>query len=239
MHVRDILLMAGSVLLAAASLGRACTTDADCDDGSVCNGIETCSAGACQPGTPLPDGASCSDQNGCNGAETCLAGTCYPGYPVVCGNIPGTISWCDPLVGCNYQLRAAFDGCDAPSSAAFSFAMAKRRCPCDENTTHGEYVRCFAREVAESVLPRNCRGLVKRCAKRSTCDKPDGFVTCCFARPGSCDGSLCQDGVTPCSGGEDCPPRNRCSVKPSAEACTARGGSPSGGSCCDVMCGLP
>jgi hypothetical protein len=99
---------------------------------------------------------------------------------------------------------------------------------------------CVAREVADDGLPRNCRGLVKRCVARSTCGKPGDSVTCCVAGPGWCDGGLCQDGVTPCSRAGDCPPRKRCSVKPSAAACIARGGTPGGGgSCCDAPCLLP
>jgi hypothetical protein len=30
-----------------------CTTNADCDDGSYCNGQETCVSGSCVPGTPV------------------------------------------------------------------------------------------------------------------------------------------------------------------------------------------
>lgn len=113
MQIPRVLLIAATVLLADPPLGRACTTDPDCNDGSVCNGTEVCVAGSCQPGTPLPNGASCADGNGCNGAETCQAGTCYPGYPQNCGNIPNFAAWCDPLTGCNYQLSTAFVGCDA------------------------------------------------------------------------------------------------------------------------------
>jgi hypothetical protein len=40
----------------------------NCDDGNVCNGIETCDPmQGCQPGQAL----ACDDGNGCNGIETC------------------------------------------------------------------------------------------------------------------------------------------------------------------------
>jgi parallel beta-helix repeat protein len=48
----------------------ACTSAADCDDGRVCNGAETCNTatGMCQAGTPLPD----TDADGvCNVADNC------------------------------------------------------------------------------------------------------------------------------------------------------------------------
>src|SRR5207245_11505855 len=47
-----------------------------CGDGNVCNGAETCQAGACSAGAPL---TSCSDGDACNGAETCQAGVCGAG----------------------------------------------------------------------------------------------------------------------------------------------------------------
>ena len=59
----------------------ACITDADCDDGLFCNGIETCSGdGACQPGT----GPCEEDGLFCNGEESCDEenGTCeHSGSP--------------------------------------------------------------------------------------------------------------------------------------------------------------
>jgi len=50
-----------------------CTMDAECDDGNVCNGAETCVAGACQPGTPLvcDDGNPCTN-NLCNPTTGCV-----------------------------------------------------------------------------------------------------------------------------------------------------------------------
>ena len=50
-----------------------CTVDPDCDDGTFCNGAETCDVGTgvCQPGTP----PACDDGAFCNGAETCNEGT--------------------------------------------------------------------------------------------------------------------------------------------------------------------
>ncbi|NIS35481.1 MAG: hypothetical protein GWO04_38545, partial [Actinobacteria bacterium] len=43
-----------------------CTVDADCDDGVFCNGAETCTAGACAPGTA----PSCDDGVACT-VDTC------------------------------------------------------------------------------------------------------------------------------------------------------------------------
>lgn len=53
-----------------------------CDDGNLCNGIETCNVSrTCDAGTPLP----CNDGNACNGQETCNPSSgCVAGAPVNC-----------------------------------------------------------------------------------------------------------------------------------------------------------
>jgi hypothetical protein len=69
-----------------------------CDDGEVCNGLESCENGACVSGTPL----DCDDGNTCNGVETCDPTTgCQPGTPLNCndGN-PCTDDSCNPATGC-------------------------------------------------------------------------------------------------------------------------------------------
>lgn len=87
-----------------------CTSDADCDDGDVCNGTETCntSTGACQPGTPL----SCDDGNLCNGTETCdpMMG-CQSGAPLNCDDGDrNTCDGCDPSSGCTHKQRTCLLG---------------------------------------------------------------------------------------------------------------------------------
>jgi hypothetical protein len=81
--------------------GGSCTTNADCDDGNPCNGVETCGAlHLCVRGAPVV----CSDGNVCNGVETCnpATGTCVAGTPIPpCndGN-PCTDDACNPVLGC-------------------------------------------------------------------------------------------------------------------------------------------
>src|SRR4029077_1560013 len=103
------------------------TNGTSCSDGNVCNGVETCQAGACAPGTalncndnnpctsdtcdpvagcqhtPVTNGTSCSDGNVCNGVETCQAGACAPGTALNCNdNNPCTSDACDPVAGCQH-----------------------------------------------------------------------------------------------------------------------------------------
>jgi len=74
-----------------------CSTNAECDDGNACNGLETCSAGQCVPGTPV----SCNDGIYCNGIETCnpSTGQCQAGSSVVCddGNTCNGLETCDVI----------------------------------------------------------------------------------------------------------------------------------------------
>ena len=72
-------LIAFVALLAAGPLpARACTTDAECDDGNVCDGAEYCQAGVCYSRTPLV----CDDGDPC------------------------TVNTCDPNLGCQFQPSA-------------------------------------------------------------------------------------------------------------------------------------
>jgi hypothetical protein len=122
-----------------------------CLDVYYCNGLEYCSGGACQPGTPMncddgvdctldscdeatdscdhaPDDARCSDDLWCNGAERCdpLAG-CGVGTPPDCRDGAGcTLDTCNE----------ATDSCDhAPDDAL-----------CDDS------LRCNGAETCDPVL---------------------------------------------------------------------------------------
>ena len=128
--------------------------------------------------------------------------------------------------------------CSDPAAAAMVRTQIATSCPCTSATNHGQYVKCVNLQVRQAIangLPKNCHGAVTRCAARSTCGKP-GFVTCCFAKPGTCTSGLCRDGVTVCTTAANCPVVTKCHTKSSADACSTAGGSPGSGSCCDAMC---
>ena len=132
--------------------------------------------------------------------------------------------------------------CDDPVAAETVRAQIASECVCTAATNHGQYVSCVAHAVRRAVLnglPVNCKGQVTRCAARSTFGKKTVFVTCCFASAGTCTSGLCQDGVTPCTLATQCPAVTRCTTKSSADSCTAAGGSPGSGSCCDAVCSVP
>jgi hypothetical protein len=73
-HALQLQAVTLAVLLGTSWTGAACTTNADCIDGNVCNGSEICQAGVCIAGTPL---------------------TCHD-------NDPCTLDGCDPVAGCTY-----------------------------------------------------------------------------------------------------------------------------------------
>lgn len=97
-----------------------------CEDGNVCNGQESCSAGVCISGVPLDcndtnpctndtcdpaagcmhpadDTNICSDEDACNGEETCQSGVCVAGTPPDCddGDVC-THDTCDTVAGCQH-----------------------------------------------------------------------------------------------------------------------------------------
>ncbi|HJQ85706.1 MAG TPA: hypothetical protein VKA21_16585 [Candidatus Binatia bacterium] len=123
--------------------------------------------------------------------------------------------------------QAAFAKCgDNPGDDAAVLAARQQvasDCNCATAPNHGAYVKCAAnvantRASAEpSLLPKNCKGAVKKCAAKSVCGKP-GFVTCCVTK----------NAVT------------KCKLKKDATKCTDAGGVVSGtastgcSSCCDA-----
>jgi hypothetical protein len=147
----------------------------------------------------------------------------------------------------SFGAARVYAACDNPTLAEQVRAQIAATCVCDSSTNHGRYVSCVAHAVRDAVkpvseggsgLPTNCKGTVTRCAARSTCGKKTGFVTCCFASAGKCENGMCEGSDTQCTMDTECPARTRCSVKSSSDHCTAQGGSPGTGSCCDAVCSV-
>jgi hypothetical protein len=119
------------------------------------------------------------------------------------------------LLASGLSIRAWACGGDPNDELAVINArrIADERCAmenkgCANAPNHGTYVSCVARVtkdlVAKQVLPKSCRGAVKKCAAHSTCGKA-GFITCCAVTP---------KGPT-------------CRTRKDALACAGRGGTPS------------
>jgi hypothetical protein len=89
-----------------------CTVNADCADGNLCNGVETCTGGACQPGTPVNcvDGLQCT-QDVCTPAT----GVCsHP--PNLCSDGDScTVDTCSEATGCGHTSPTPLHFCNAGS----------------------------------------------------------------------------------------------------------------------------
>jgi hypothetical protein len=89
--------------------GASCPAPDACHTAGMCDP----KTGACGQ-VPVADGTPCSDGNACNGVETCQAGVCTPGTPPACGGGGNgcTASVCDPVDGC--KTASAPDGTSCP-----------------------------------------------------------------------------------------------------------------------------
>jgi hypothetical protein len=82
---------------------------ATCDDGNACTADSCDPVAGCQH-ADLPDGTACGDGDVCNGDETCVAGACAPGTPITCDDGDAcTTDTCDPVTGCS-STSACDDG---------------------------------------------------------------------------------------------------------------------------------
>jgi hypothetical protein len=100
-----------------------CTSDAECDDDNVCNGLETCPVDVCVSGTPLncddsepctddscdailgcsndPNTDPCDDDDACTSGDVCSGGFCTSGAAVDCDDGAAcTDDFCDSVLGC-------------------------------------------------------------------------------------------------------------------------------------------
>jgi hypothetical protein len=180
-------------------------SNALCDDGNPCNGLETCDPTlGCQAGTPpacndglactidtcdpdtgqcvhTPDDSVCDDGLFCNGEETCSAlHGCVAGDPVEC----------DDGVACTS------DACDEDQDQCVHTPM-DGACsdgnPCTINTCDPINGCQTAPVVCDDGIP----------CTTDTCDSQTGQ---CVYTP---DDSLCDDGVF-CNGAETCDPNLGC-----------------------------
>lgn len=157
------------------------------------------------------------------------------------------------LTGLLAPHASAAPGCDATlvAQAAAEIAAA---CPCAGKTlpngeiqpwkNHGGYVSCVTRArndfAKRNDVSKSCVRSATRCAARSTCGKPYGFVVCrtldACSDPAPGDdvaAGTCADAPeTACDTAADCPVL-KCSVKSTAEICEAQSGVAATGSCCE------
>lgn len=203
-------------------------TDAmQCDDGTFCNGAETCDAVlGCVPEADFgcedfvlctidscdedadacvhtPDDTVCDNTVICDGEELCdeVAG-CGPGDPVDCGDdgIACTIDACNELTGfCETTLDN--DACQDGEFCSDVGCIVGD--PCDDASTCQDGIACNGDEIC---APGPGGGV---CAPGTpvVCDDAIACTADACVEPGSCEytpvDGLCNDG-NPCDGVESC-----------------------------------
>ncbi len=230
-----------------------CLHDGDCDDGGLCNGLETCAAGTCAPGTPpeCNDGNLCTDQScnptagceytdntapcddgdACTTVDACAGGACVGGGPEpdcddgeLC-----TSDACDPLLGCTTTPNALSceDGtpCTTDDACAGGICVGGPPLDCDD----GELCTtdgCSA--------PGGCTHV----ANSDPCDDQNVCTTTDLCAGGSCGGSGaldCDDGEV-CTT-EVCDPETGCGHVANAAPCDDGDACTQTDVCADGSCG--
>ena len=226
---------AGLVCVGGVCTGG-CASNADCDDGNVCNGDEVCVDSQCQAGTPL----SCGDGNACNGDEVCdpVSG-CQPGTPLVCddSNVC-TADSCDAAAGCvsvpvedgtscgSGQVCVGgtcttgctvdsdcVDGnaCNGTESCVNFVCQAGTPLVCDDGNACNGVENCSAAVGCEAGTPLNCDD--GNVCTVNTCDAQQGCTSVNVADGTSCgSGQVCVGGVcsSGCSVNAECDDNNVC-----------------------------
>lgn len=77
-------------------------------------------------------------------------------------------------------------GCDSSldlEAVANTRILISQQCDCAHAVSDGVYVRCAETvandELTAGRLPRECRKVVVKCARKSTCGRPVGYHPCC------------------------------------------------------------
>lgn len=204
-----------------------------CDDGLLCNGVETCDPlNGCQPGTTpdchdgvdcttdlcnpqlntcehIPDDSLCSNGLFCDGTEVCNPLT---------GCVPGTAPDCDDEVDCTS------DSCDEDNDQCLHVPNTNS---CDD------LLFCNGQETCDPVL--DCQPGSVPCQGGLVCDEPTSSCGECSettpcppgpcGAPQTCVDGRCQPGTPNCDDNVSCtadfcsPATNQCEHTPDDSVC--------------------
>jgi hypothetical protein len=202
-------------------VGGACQSDPrNCLDGNPCT-ADACDPAIGCTNTPLLDGSSCDDTNLCDGTETCSAGACQPGTPPNCddGNFC-TQDGCDNATGCTHASAAACCTTDAECADADQCTVSERctaahTCVSDARTcADGNTCTVDACEPATGCVFTPATGM--------PCDDGDACTVADACSAGACAGAPqdCADGNA-CNGAEACiPGTGACAAASGPLVCT-------------------
>jgi hypothetical protein len=214
-----------------------CTIDADCDNGSYCDGAEVCNAGTCEAGAP----PVCNDDGlFCNGVEACNEAT---------DSCAGTPPACDDALFCNgaETCNESTGSCDAGTPPNVDDGVMCTDDSCNETTDSIDHLPnnglcdngffCDGAEICDVAF--DCQAGSEPCLDScdeindvcigcgdGTCDPGEDCNTCaadCIS--GSLPGASCGNGLCETADGEDC-------VTCAADCNGKQNGNPSGRFCC-------
>ncbi|GMV38354.1 MAG: hypothetical protein AMXMBFR64_00700 [Myxococcales bacterium] len=200
-----------------------CTTDADCDDGSVCTGIEKCVAGGCKPGTSL----NCADGVACT-LNTCdpVLGCVFVPDDLACSDGNScTDDICDLVAGCQQYVKAPGAACDDGNPCTTNDTCAGVKC------TAGPLVNCDD-GIACTVDSCTAQGTCVNLAENQLCDDGNACTAdACDALDGCYHIPL---SALPCSDGNPCTQDDQCQDG----VCVAGGPHPGCGAPPGFVCDL-
>ena len=168
-----------------------CTSDAECDDGLFCTGVETCNAGSCSSsGDPCPGGTVCNEATDSCDAPACdNNGTCEAGED--CNNCPND---CRAKLNGNPNSRYCCDGdlpnCgDSRCSESGWSCGGGGGCTSDPECDDGQFCN-----GAETCSGGSCQGGSDPCPGQGCDEGSDQCVTCGGNKaPCSSNGECCSN----------------------------------------------
>src|SRR5439155_1068232 len=195
-----------------APIPNCCVSNGDCDDGDICNGLETCVNNTCVAGTP-PDCDDhnpctddtcdavmacvhtdntnpCDDGNPCTVNDTCSGGQCQGGPAGNLGTECRTAAGdCDVAEACDGTNAA----CPTDAKKASGTACTDDGNPCTTDTCDGTSNTC---QHAAGNAGTECRAAAGVCDVAEACD---GTNTACPADAKETSGTGCTDDGNPCT----------------------------------------
>jgi hypothetical protein len=211
---------------------QSCTTAGDCADGNPCT-VDACNAGVCS-NTPAANGTSCDDGTVCNGTETCQAGLCMPGTPLVCddGNVC-TADSCDAVTGCIHTPTPGCQPCTVAADCADANPCTTDACNggmCS-NTAVANGTSCADATVCNGA--ETCQAGTCTAGTPLVCDDGNACTTdSCDAVAGCLHTPIA--GCTPCVTAGDCADGNACTTDACSAGVCSNTPVANGTSCADA-----
>lgn len=219
-------------------------TPGSCDDGNPCTD-DVCEASGC---VSTPNTAGCNDGSFCNGADTCAAGTCTPSGINPCGGSTVCDADASRCVGCRndsdcpsdmlgawgscsgattcaqtgtqsrtrmtFSCNAAMECVGSTTTESQSCSLSTNGISCGAGTTCGTYDDCNYTDDCDEAATQSRTCTVRECSggtcqtsnetQTQTCTRNTDGVGCSDGQfcngVETCLGGACRDNADPCPG---------------------------------------